>query len=133
MSRRQMSGSAQCSRIQSRRTCGELLCGLAGGLSSAKVNVSPFVFGIADLLGSFWGQGAAIDHYLLICAEVDRYDDPIGGVAGAFVSSAGGCPQLLGGFDAVARTGALVFQDSSEHCRGFGELLCRGFASAVTV
>src|SRR6516165_2873514 len=107
MSRRQMSGSVQCWRSQSRRICGELLCGLAGGGSSAtaKLNVSPFFFfGIAGFLGVL-GNAAIENKLILRCvAQVYRYDHALGIGAGLLVVEAGGGAELTSGIYPMART-----------------------------
>src|SRR5262245_10987000 len=100
---------SQSKRISSR---GEVCCrrsGLGGG-SSANENVSPLVcFAIGGFLGSFWGQGAAVDYQFLVAAQVDGDYDPVGGVPRAFGSDIGSCAQFLRRLDAVTRVCFLVF------------------------
>src|SRR5215475_9991298 len=127
---------SQSKRISSR---GEVCCwrsGFGGG-SSANENCSPLVcFGIGVfpiIGGSLWGQGTGVDYQLFVAAQVDRDDHAIGVGAGFLVAGAGSCAELLCGFNAVTRTGALVFQDSSEHCRGFGKLFGGSLASCVSI
>src|SRR5262249_48360546 len=116
MSRRQILGFVQCWRSQSRRSCGELLCGcLAGAGSLANVNCSPLGFGIGGLFGLFWGQGATINNQFLIVSEVDRYDDPIRRVSGAFVSGARSGPELFGGLDSLPGRSFWVLKNTVQH------------------
>src|SRR6516162_6796932 len=107
MSRAVTVGLGQRFRSQSRRisSSGEVCCrrsGLGGG-PSANVNVSrsPVLFGIAVFLGLFWG--AAVDHQLLVGAQIYRDGEVLGIGAGFLVVEAGGGAELLRGFNPVPR------------------------------